>query len=105
MGKLSNEEIYQSLMESRKQDSKRYACLRIAAIYDLLKKRIKERKDYEDGKKTSARFHPITDAEIEEMKQSIKETAIHMVKVFGLTQKDIDHYNITAAGKLRVSIA
>lgn len=105
MGKLSNEEIYQSLMDSRKKDPKRYACLRIAAIYDLLKKRIKERKDYEDGKKTSKKFRPITDVEIEEMKQSIKETTIHMVQVFGLTQKDIDRYNITAAGKLCVSIA
>ena len=105
MGKLSNDEIYQSLMESRRINRKRYACLRIAEVYDYLKKRLSDRKKFEDGEITSKKFKPITEEEVVELKERIYEVAYRMVQIYGLTQKDIDHYNITAVGKLNISIA
>lgn len=105
MGKLSNDEIYQSLMDLRKNNPKRYACLRIAEIYGQLKKRLFERKSFEEGIKTSAKFRPITDEEVAEMMQRIKEITMRMVKIYGLTQKDLDHYNTYAVGTLKITIA
>lgn len=105
MGKLSNDEIYQSLMESRRINRKRYACLRIAEVYDYLKKRLSDRERFEIGEITSKNFTPITDEEIEAMKQRLHEVIVRMVQVYRITQKDIDRYNTTAVGKLNISIA
>lgn len=105
MGKMSNDEIYQSLMESRRINRKRYACLRIAEVYDYLRKRLSDRKKFEEGEITSKKFKPITEEEVVELKERIYEVANRMVQIYGLTQKDIDRYNITAAGKLNISIA
>lgn len=105
MCKLSNDEIYKELMESRRINRKRYACLRIAEVYDYLKKRLKERAKIESGEITSEKKRPISDSEIEELKDRIKELASRMVQIYGLTQKDIDRYNTYAVGKLKISIA
>lgn len=105
MGKLSNDEIYQSLMESRRINRKRYACLRIAEVYDYLRKRLSERERFEQGEITSKNFHPITDEEIDAMKLRIKEVVARMVQIYKITQKDIDRYNSYAVGKLCITIA
>lgn len=105
MCKLSNDEIYQKLMESRNKDPKGYACNRIAQVYQELKNRLSDRKKFEDGIITSKKFRPITDGEIAEMKQNIKETIIRMVQFYGLTQKDVDYYNTHAVEKMKITIA
>lgn len=105
MGNLSNDEIYQKLMESRKKDPKRYACTTIAAYYGELKKRLNDRRKFENGEITSKKFRPITDEEIVELKERIYDVVKRMVKIYGITQSDIDHYNTYAVGKLKISIA
>ena len=105
MCKLSNDEIYAKLMESRRINRKRYACLRIAEAYDYLKNRLIERVKIENGEITSKRKSPISDEEIEETKDRIKELVARMVQIYGLTQADIDRYNSYAVGKLKICIA
>lgn len=105
MSKLNNEEIYRKLMESRKKDPKGYACNTIAVVYEELKNRLTDRERYEQGIITSKKFNPITDQEIGEMKQRIKETIVRMVRIYGLTQEDVDYYNTYSVGKLKITIA
>ena len=104
MGKLSNDEIYQKLMESRKNDPKRYACNTIAVIYDELKKRLDDRTKFRNGEITSKRFNPITAKEVHELKIAIRQTVVRMVENYGITQQDVDNYNTTAVGKLCISL-
>ena len=105
MCKLSNDEIYQELMELRRINRKRYACLRIAEAYDYLKSRLTERAKIENGEITSKKKSPISDEEIEALKDRIKELTSRMVRIYGLTQADIDRYNSYAVGKLKIAIA
>lgn len=105
MCKLSNDEIYEKLMESRRINRKRYACLRIAQSYEELKKRLSERARIESGEITSAKRVAITDEEIAEMKASLWELVARMVQIYKITQKDIDRYNSYAVGKLNITIA
>ena len=105
MCKLSNDEIYAKLMESRRINRKRYACLRIAEVYDYLKNRLIEREKIENGEITSKKKNPISNEEIEETKDRIKELVARMVQIYGLTQADIDRYNSYAVGKLKIRIA
>ena len=105
MSKFNNEEIYRKLMESRKKDPKGYACKTIAVVYGELKNRLTDRERYEQGIITSKKFRPITDQEIGEMKQRIKETIVRMVRIYGLTQEDVDYYNTYSVGKLKITIA
>ena len=105
MSKLSNDEIYQKLMDSRTENPKRYACTTIAIHYWELKDRLVDRTKFEKGEKTSKKFRPISDEEIAEMKNRIKEVVYRMVRIYGITQKDIDEYNKYAVGKIKISIA
>ena len=105
MCKLSNDEIYAKLMESRRINRKRYACLRIAEAYDYLKSRLIERVKIENGEITSKKKCPISDEEIEALKDRVKELTSRMVRIYGLTLADIDRYNSYAVGKLKIAIA
>lgn len=102
--KEENDKMYRYLMNRRKENPKMYACTTIAVIYEYLKKRIDERLDFEKGKITSKKFKPISNLEINETKEQIKETVRRMVQLYGLCQKDIDLYNTLSTCKLKITI-